>query len=147
MQRFYSDEPQNEKRKEAVSREILTAVLKHQLEPSLNFYSMSNSTRLLVFRRYGEIYFTAVIDQDDNCLLALEVLHKFYCILDTLMVEGLKEKDFYHSIDMVYMAADELFLTGKIHESSSHEICNFVTGNRETERIEVIKQTLEEQGF
>ena len=35
----------------------------------------------IVYRRYASLYFTFVVDSDDNELIALEIIHRYVTIL------------------------------------------------------------------
>ena len=68
--------PISEKQKDI--RQIIQLVL-HRRGKMCNFLEWKNLK--IVYKRYASLYFTFVVDSDDNELIALEIIHRYVTIL------------------------------------------------------------------
>ena len=60
-------------------RQIIQLVLNRKRGKMCNFIEWKNFK--IVYRRYASLYFTFVVDSDDNELIALEIIHRYVTIL------------------------------------------------------------------
>ena len=60
-------------------RQIIQLVLNRKGGKMCNFIEWKNFK--IVYRRYASLYFTFVVDSDDNELIALEIIHRYVTIL------------------------------------------------------------------
>lgn len=71
----------------------------------------------VVYRRYAGLFFTLCIDQDDNELIALEIIHLFVQLLDQYF-SNVCELDLVFNFGKVYNILDEYILSGEVMEPS-----------------------------
>ncbi|CAD7927893.1 unnamed protein product [Amoebophrya sp. A25] len=72
----------------------------------------------IVYRRYAGLFFSLGVDQSDNELAMLELIHLFVEILDGYF-GNVCELDLVFHFDKVYLILDELLLAGEVSETSS----------------------------
>ena len=66
----------------------------------------------LVFKRYASLYFICLIDESDNELLILELIHQFVEVLDRYF-GNVCELDLIFNFHKAYYLLDEMVLGGK----------------------------------
>lgn len=84
-----------------------------------NFIDWRNSR--IVYKRYASLYFVTCVDNDDNELLALEMIHHYVEILDKYF-QNVCELDLIFNFHKAYYILDEVFLAGELQESSRKSI-------------------------
>lgn len=77
--------------------------------------------KILLFRRYANIFFCMCINKDDNALLHLEAIHFFVEALDHYF-HNVCELDLVFKFHKVYAVMDEVFLAGEIAEFNKANI-------------------------
>jgi hypothetical protein len=65
----------------------------------------------LVYKRYASLYFVTAIDNDDNELVALDMIHQFVEVLDKHF-SNVCELDLVFHFYKAYWLMDEVFLAG-----------------------------------
>jgi AP-1 complex subunit sigma 1/2 len=65
----------------------------------------------LVYKRYASLYFITAIDNDDNELVALDMIHQFVEVLDKHF-SNVCELDLVFHFYKAYWLLDEVFLAG-----------------------------------
>eukprot|EP00053_Salpingoeca_punica_P013597 m.122982 g.122982 ORF g.122982 m.122982 type:complete len:145 (+) comp16238_c0_seq3:64-498(+) len=75
----------------------------------------------LVFRRYASLYFIVGIDNSENELAILEMIHMIVETLDQYF-EGVCELDIMFNIEKAHMILDEIIANGEIVESNRSRI-------------------------
>ncbi|CAN0838444.1 AP-1 complex subunit sigma-2 [Linum grandiflorum] len=68
----------------------------------------------VVYKRYASLYFCMCIDQDDNELEVLEIIHHFVEILDRYFGSA-------------YYILDELLIAGELQESSKKTVAKLIS--------------------
>jgi AP-2 complex subunit sigma-1 len=71
----------------------------------------------VIYRRYAGLFFSFVVDINDNELAYLECIHNFVEVLDHFF-GNVCELDLVFNFHKVYMILDEMFLAGEIQETS-----------------------------
>ncbi|XP_031482345.1 AP-1 complex subunit sigma-2-like isoform X2 [Nymphaea colorata] len=75
----------------------------------------------VVYRRYASLYFCMCVDQDENELEILEIIHRFVEILD-LYFGCVCELDLIFNFHKVYFILDELLIAGELQEASKNTV-------------------------
>ncbi|XP_040368140.1 AP-1 complex subunit sigma-2-like [Rosa rugosa] len=75
----------------------------------------------VVYKRYASLYFCMCIDQEDNELEILEIIHHYVEILDRYF-GSVCELDLIFNFHKAYYILDELLLAGELQESSKRAI-------------------------
>lgn len=68
----------------------------------------------LVYKRYASLYFLCAVDQADNELLTLDMIHHFVEVLDKHFA-NVCELDLVFNFYKAYWLLDEVFLAGARH--------------------------------
>ena len=99
-------------------REVTSAVLSRPAK-QCNFIDWRGNK--IVYKRYASLYFIASIDQDDNELITLEMIHLFVEVLDRYF-GNVCELDIIFNFHKAYYILDELFIGGQLQETSKKEV-------------------------
>jgi AP-1 complex subunit sigma 1/2 len=79
----------------------------------------------LIYKRYASLYFVCCVDNDDNELLVLEMIHHFVECLDRFF-GNVCELDLIFNFHKAYYILDEVFIGGELQESSKRVILRLV---------------------
>lgn len=116
LQKWFTAYPEKEKKK--FSRELVTLVLNRK--PKMCSFIEWKDLKI-VYKRYASLYFMAAIEQDDNQLLTLEIIHRYVEVLDKYF-GNVCELDIIFNFEKAYFILDELILGGEIQETSKKAI-------------------------
>lgn len=75
----------------------------------------------IAYKRYASLYFMAAIEQEDNQLITLEIIHRYVEVLDKYF-GSVCELDIIFNFEKAYFILDELILSGEIQETSKKSI-------------------------
>ena len=75
----------------------------------------------IVYKKYASLYFILGIDNDDNELASMELIHLFVEIMDKYF-GSVCELDVVYNFYKVYTVLDELIIGGEIVETSKNSI-------------------------
>jgi len=111
-------QPYSPKEKSKIVREVTTQCLER---PSklCNFLEWRDGK--VVYKRYASLYFIVMVDNDDNELMALEIIHHFVEVLDRYF-GNVCELDLIFNFHKAYYILDELLLAGELQETSKKAI-------------------------
>lgn len=79
----------------------------------------------IVYKRYASLFFIACIDQDDNELITMELLHLFVECLDTYF-GNVCELDIIFNFTRAYWILNEIFSAGELLEPNKASILSAV---------------------
>lgn len=79
----------------------------------------------LVYRRYASLYFVVGVDQGDNELVTMEIIHQFVEGLDKYF-GNVCELDLIFNFHKAYYILDELVLGGELQEPSKKVVISIV---------------------
>jgi len=102
--------------------------------------------RKIVYRRYASLFFICEIDDFDNELATLEIIHRFVEVLDRYFGE-VCELDLIFNFDKAHAALDQLILAGELQESSRRQTLENIRGCDEMEKDENFRQHLQDSGL
>lgn len=89
----------------------------------------------IIYRRYASLFFVIGIDNDDNELMGLEIIHRYVEQMDKAY-GNVSELDIIFGFEKAYYVLDELLLDGKVQESSKKEVLKRVSNQDELEGLE-----------
>jgi len=75
----------------------------------------------IIYRRYAGLYFSFIVDVNDNELAYLESIHLFVELLDKFFA-SVCELDLVFNFHKIYTILDEIYLAGEIQETSKRVI-------------------------
>ncbi|CAK7349643.1 unnamed protein product [Dovyalis caffra] len=120
LTKWYS--PYTQKERSKVIRELSGVILTRG--PKLcNFVEWRGLK--VVYKRYASLYFCMCIDQDDNELEVLEIIHHFVEILDRYF-GSVCELDLIFNFHKAYYILDELLIAGELQESSKKTVARLI---------------------
>ncbi|XP_072033656.1 AP-1 complex subunit sigma-2 isoform X4 [Amphiura filiformis] len=142
LQKWYNATPDKQKKK--VTRELITTVLARK--PKMcNFLEWRDLK--VVYKRYASLYFCCAIEETDNELLTLEIIHRYVELLDKYF-GSVCELDIIFNFEKAYFMLDELMLGGEIQETSKKNVLKAIQAqDLLQEETEVNKSVLEELGL
>ena len=77
----------------------------------------------IVYKRYASLYFCCAVDETDNELLTLEIIHRYVELLDKYF-GSVCELDIIFNFEKAYYMLDELLIGGEIQETSKKNVLN-----------------------
>ncbi|KYO33848.1 AP-1 complex subunit sigma-3 [Alligator mississippiensis] len=132
LQKWYATLPDKEKKK--IIREIVQIILARNQKMS-SFVDWKDLK--LVYKRYASLYFCCAIEDRDNELLALEVVHRYVELLDRYF-GNVCELDIIFNFEKAYFILDEFILGGEIQETSKKSAVKAI------EDSDMLQETMEE---
>uniref|UniRef100_A0A183C0M0 Clat_adaptor_s domain-containing protein n=1 Tax=Globodera pallida TaxID=36090 RepID=A0A183C0M0_GLOPA len=116
-----------DKLKKKITRELITTILarKPKMCAFLEYKDMK-----IVYKRYASLYFCCAIEQTDNELLCLEVIHRYVELLD----QGL-------------LILDEFLLAGEIQETSKKQVLKAISAQDLLQDEETTQGLFEDNGL
>ncbi|KAF8020736.1 hypothetical protein BT93_G1237 [Corymbia citriodora subsp. variegata] len=134
LTKWYSPYTQKERTKWLLAEVIVTLVLTRG--PKLcNFVEWRGLK--VVYKRYASLYFCMCIDQDDNELEILEIIHHFVEILDRYY-GSVCELDLIFNFHKAYYILDELLIAGELQESSKKTVARLIAA--QDSLVEAVKE-------
>lgn len=104
-----------------MARDLVSLVLARK--PKMSAFIEYKDLKI-VYKRYASLYFLSAIEQDDNQLITLEVIHRYVEVLDKYF-GSVCELDIIFNFEKAYFILDELILGGEIQETGkkkTHEM-------------------------
>lgn len=89
----------------------------------------------VIYRRYASLFFIIGVDNHDNELIGLEIIHRFVEQMDKLY-GNVCELDIIFGFNKAYHILDELLIDGCIQESSKKEVLKRVSQQDELESMD-----------
>lgn len=95
----------------------------------------------IVYRRYASLFFIAGVDNDENELLTLDVIHRYVEQMDKAY-GNVCELDIIFNFQKAYHILDELLIAGDIVESSKREALRRVGQQDQFESLDQLDSVL-----
>ncbi|KZW04211.1 Adaptor protein complex sigma subunit [Exidia glandulosa HHB12029] len=99
----------------------------------------------VVYRRYASLFFVCGIDDTDNELICLEIIHRYVEVLDRYF-GNVCELDLIFNFQKAYSILDELIIAGELQESSKKSVLRVVAQADSIEETENSEDTLARLG-
>lgn len=113
-----------------------------------NFLDWKDSK--IVYKRYASLFFCCAVEDTDNELLSLEIIHRYVEILDKYF-GSVCELDIIFNFEKAYYILDEFILAGEIQESSKKRVLQAVESadamQEEYQEAEATRSILEDFGL
>jgi len=121
LQKWYNATTQKDRKKTA--RELIPMILGRK--PKMcNFLEWKDLK--IVYKRYASLYFCMAVDDKDNELITLEVIHRYVELLDKYF-GSVCELDIIFNYEKAYFMLDELLIGGEMQETSKRNVLKAVT--------------------
>ncbi|CAH8443629.1 unnamed protein product [Schistosoma mattheei] len=141
LQKWYSSYTEKEKKK--YLREIISLVFARK--PKMCSFLEWQDLKI-VYRRYASLYFVCAIDQTDNELITLEIIHRYVEILDKYF-GNVCELDIIFHFEKAYFVLDEYLLAGEVQETGAKEILSVIDAQDIIQEDEVPQKLFEDQSL
>ncbi|XP_031556652.1 AP-1 complex subunit sigma-2-like isoform X2 [Actinia tenebrosa] len=141
LQKWYTATSQKEKRK--ITRDLVTMVLSRK--PKMCSFLEYRDIKV-VYKRYASLYFCVGMDNDDNELVALEVIHRYVELLDKYF-GSVCELDIIFNFEKAYFMLDELLIGGEVQETSKKNVLKAISAQDLLQEEGELQKTLEEMGL
>ncbi|XP_034023710.1 LOW QUALITY PROTEIN: AP-1 complex subunit sigma-3-like [Thalassophryne amazonica] len=124
----------SDREKKKVIRDMMMMVLARPAR-SCNFLHWRDLK--IVYKRYASLYFCAGLEEQENELLTLEVLHRYVELLDKYF-GNVCELDIIFNFEKAYFILDEFLMGGEIVEPSKAAVAVAM------EESDTLQETMEE---
>ncbi|KAK7862064.1 hypothetical protein R5R35_011484 [Gryllus longicercus] len=141
LQKWYVAHP--DKLKKKITRELITTILARK--PKMSSFLEWKDVKV-VYKRYASLYFCCAIEQKDNELLTLEIIHRYVELLDKYF-GSVCELDIIFNFEKAYFILDELLLGGEIQETSKKNVLKAIAAQDLLQEDEAVEGALREIGL
>ncbi|XP_046992475.1 AP-1 complex subunit sigma-2 isoform X2 [Schistocerca americana] len=141
LQKWYVAHPDKVKKK--ITRELITTILARK--PKMSSFLEWKDVKV-VYKRYASLYFCCAIEQKDNELLTLEIIHRYVELLDKYF-GSVCELDIIFNFEKAYFILDELLLGGEIQETSKKNVLKAIAAQDLLQEDEAVEGALREIGL
>ncbi|XP_078065025.1 AP-1 complex subunit sigma-3-like isoform X3 [Mustelus asterias] len=132
LQKWYTTMPDKEKKK--ITRELIQIVLTRQ--PRMCSFVEWRDLKL-IYKRFASLYFCCAIEEQDNELLTLEIIHRYVELLDRYF-GNVCELDIIFNFEKAYFILDEFLIGGELQDTSKQSIPKAI------EEADMLQETMEE---
>nr|CAH7752076.1 unnamed protein product [Callosobruchus chinensis] len=141
LQKWYIAHP--DKLKKKITRELITTILARK--PKMCSFLEWRDLKI-VYKRYASLYFCCAIEQDDNELLTLEIIHRYVELLDKYF-GSVCELDIIFNFEKAYFILDELLLGGEVQETSKKNVLKAIAAQDLLQEDEAVEGALRDIGL
>jgi len=141
LQKWFVSQPEKSKKK--ITRELIANILTRKAKMS-SFLEWKDLK--IVYKRYASLYFCAAIEQTDNELVTLEVIHRYVELLDKYF-GSVCELDMVFNFEKAYFMLDELLLGGEIQETSKKNVLKAIAAQDLLQEDETPQGFFEDAGL
>lgn len=141
LQKWYVAHPDKVKKK--ITRELITTILSRK--PKMCSFLEWKDCKI-VYKRYASLYFCCAIEQNDNELLTLEIIHRYVELLDKYF-GSVCELDIIFNFEKAYFILDELLVGGEIQETSKKNVLKAIAAQDVLQEDETVDGALREIGL
>lgn len=141
LQKWFESLP--EKNKKKIARELITNILARK--PKMSSFLELKEYKI-VYKRYASLYFCMGIDQSDNELVTIEVIHRYVELLDKYF-GSVCELDIIFNYEKALFMLDELLLGGEIQETSKKNVLKAIAAQDLLQEEETPQGIFEDTGL
>ncbi|EAT47940.1 AAEL000983-PC [Aedes aegypti] len=141
LQKWYVAHPDKVKKK--ITRELITTILSRK--PKMCSFLEWKDCKI-VYKRYASLYFCCAIEQNDNELLTLEIIHRYVELLDKYF-GSVCELDIIFNFEKAYFILDELLVGGEIQETSKKNVLKAIAAQDVLQEDETVDGALRDIGL
>ncbi|XP_031431066.1 AP-1 complex subunit sigma-2 isoform X1 [Clupea harengus] len=133
LQKWYV--PLSDKEKKKITRELVQTVLARK--PKMCSFLEWRDLKI-VYKRYASLYFCCAIEDQDNELITLEIIHRYVELLDKYF-GSVCELDIIFNFEKAYFILDEFLLGGEAQETSKKNVLKAI------EQADLLQENLDFQ--
>ncbi|XP_032382695.1 AP-1 complex subunit sigma-2 isoform X1 [Etheostoma spectabile] len=133
LQKWYV--PLSDREKKKITRELVQTVLARK--PKMCSFLEWRDLKI-VYKRYASLYFCCAIEDQDNELITLEIIHRYVELLDKYF-GSVCELDIIFNFEKAYFILDEFLLGGEAQETSKKNVLKAI------EQADLLQENLDFQ--
>ncbi|KAF4107646.1 AP-1 complex subunit sigma-2 [Onychostoma macrolepis] len=142
LQKWYV--PLSDTQKKKISREVIQMVLARK--PKMCSFLEWRDLKI-VYKRYASLYFCCAVEDQENELITLEIIHRYVELLDKYF-GSVCELDIIFNFEKAYYILDEFILGGEAQETSKKNVLKAIEqADMLQEEAETPRSVLEEIGL
>ncbi|CAM4732548.1 hypothetical protein PO909_020657 [Leuciscus waleckii] len=142
LQKWYV--PLSDVQKKKISREVIQMVLARK--PKMCSFLEWRDLKI-VYKRYASLYFCCAVEDQENELITLEIIHRYVELLDKYF-GSVCELDIIFNFEKAYYILDEFILGGEAQETSKKNVLKAIEqADMLQEEAETPRSVLEEIGL
>ncbi|XP_016399336.1 AP-1 complex subunit sigma-2-like [Sinocyclocheilus rhinocerous] len=142
LQKWYA--PLSDTQKKKISREVIQMVLARK--PKMCSFLEWRDLKI-VYKRYASLYFCCAVEDQENELITLEIIHRYVELLDKYF-GSVCELDIIFNFEKAYYILDEFILGGEAQETSKKTVLKAIEqADMLQEEAETPRSVLEEIGL
>ncbi|XP_077170395.1 AP-1 complex subunit sigma-1A isoform X1 [Paroedura picta] len=144
LQKWYLATSDKDKKK--MVRELMQVVLARK--PKMCSFLEWRDLKV-VYKRYASLYFCCAIEEQDNELITLELIHRYVELLDKYF-GSVCELDIIFNFEKAYFILDEFLMGGEVQDTSKKSVLKAIEQAdllQEVEEDESPRSVLEEMGL
>jgi len=141
LQKWFAAYPDRQKTK--TSRELIQLVLARK--PKMCSFLEWKDLKI-VYKRYASLYFCCAVENNDNELLTLEVIHRYVELLDKYF-GSVCELDIIFNFEKAYFMLDEFLLGGEVQETSKKNVLKAIAAQDLLQEDDALQEVLVETGL
>ncbi|KAB5559363.1 hypothetical protein PHYPO_G00028160 [Pangasianodon hypophthalmus] len=142
LQKWYV--PLSDSQKKKISREVIQMVLARK--PKMCSFLEWRDLKI-VYKRYASLYFCCAVEDQENELITLEIIHRYVELLDKYF-GSVCELDIIFNFEKAYYILDEFILGGEAQETSKKIVLKAIEqADMLQEEAEAPRSVLEEIGL
>ncbi|XP_076880798.1 AP-1 complex subunit sigma-2 [Brachyhypopomus gauderio] len=142
LQKWYL--PLSDPQKKKISREVIHMVLARK--PKMCSFLEWRDLKI-VYKRYASLYFCCAVEDQENELITLEIIHRYVELLDKYF-GSVCELDIIFNFEKAYYILDEFILGGETQETSKKIVLKAIEqADMLQEEAEAPRSVLEEIGL
>ncbi|TKS69633.1 AP-1 complex subunit sigma-2 [Collichthys lucidus] len=116
LQKWYV--PLSDKERKKISRDLVQTILARK--PKMCSFLEWRDLKI-VYKRYASLYFCCAVEDQDNELITLEIIHRYVELLDKYF-GSVCELDIIFNFEKAYFILDEFLLGGEAQETSKKNV-------------------------
>ncbi|KAJ0001603.1 hypothetical protein NQD34_001399, partial [Periophthalmus magnuspinnatus] len=142
LQKWYV--PLSDKERKKISRDLVQTILARK--PKMCSFLEWRDLKI-VYKRYASLYFCCAVEDQDNELITLEIIHRYVELLDKYF-GSVCELDIIFNFEKAYFILDEFLLGGEAQETSKKNVLKAIEqADLLQEEAEAPRSVLEEIGL
>ncbi|XP_014674889.1 PREDICTED: AP-1 complex subunit sigma-2-like isoform X1 [Priapulus caudatus] len=141
LQKWYVAKQDKDKKK--IVRELTTMILTRK--PKMCSFLEWRDLKI-VYKRYASLYFCCAIEDTDNELITLEIIHRYVELLDKYF-GSVCELDIIFNFEKAYFMLDELLLAGEMQETSKKNVLKAIAAQDLLQEEETPQGFFEDHGL
>jgi len=129
--------------KKKMSRELINVILARK--PKMSAFLEWQDYKI-VYKRYASLYFCCAIENTDNELIALEIIHRYVELLDKYF-GSVCELDIIFNFEKAYFMLDEFIIGGEVQETSKKNVLKAIAAQDLLQEEETPQGFFEDAGL